>query len=68
MYKRLETEDAHEQLRRGARVPSTSRQTVLSRAAEAWQRMEHDAVSRGFVHAGLANKLDGSEDHLLGFE
>eukprot|EP00969_Alexandrium_andersonii_P080271 3537865-Alexandrium_andersonii.AAC.1 len=30
--------------------------------------MNHDAASRGFAHAGLANGLDGSEDHLLGIE
>eukprot|EP00969_Alexandrium_andersonii_P091510 4039113-Alexandrium_andersonii.AAC.1 len=40
----------------------------MGRAALAWQCMDHDAVSRGFVHAGLANRLDGSEDDLLGFE
>eukprot|EP00969_Alexandrium_andersonii_P111969 4945582-Alexandrium_andersonii.AAC.1 len=49
-------------------MPSANRQTVLGGAAQAWQCMNHDSISKGFVHAGLANNLDGSEDHLLGFE
>ena len=62
-YKRRETEDAFEQLSvRPDCLPSTSRQTVLDRALDAWNDVNHLASSQGFVGNGIANALDGSED------
>eukprot|EP00969_Alexandrium_andersonii_P256346 11332839-Alexandrium_andersonii.AAC.1 len=55
-------------MRRSARLPPTSRQTVLDRTARAWAAVDHSAVAQGFLRAGLSLALDGSEDHLLGRE
>eukprot|EP00969_Alexandrium_andersonii_P085491 3769133-Alexandrium_andersonii.AAC.1 len=49
-------------------MPSTSRQTVLGRAALAWHSVNHTSVSHGFVAAGIANALDGTEDDQLSAE
>eukprot|EP00969_Alexandrium_andersonii_P319630 14120351-Alexandrium_andersonii.AAC.1 len=61
-------EDAAAQLRWEGKMPSTSRQTVLGRAALAWHSVNHASVSRGFVAAGIANALDGTEDDQLSAE
>ena len=46
VYKREETEDAYEQLKlRPYKLPSTSRQTVMDRAARAWSQVDHVAAS-----------------------
>ena len=62
-YKRCETEDAYQQLLvRPDRLPSTSRQTVLDRAVQAWDNVNHESCSYGFVQNGIANALNGDED------
>ncbi|CAE7839860.1 pip, partial [Symbiodinium microadriaticum] len=40
-------------------------ETVLSRAVDSRRQVQHDRVSEGWVAAGIANALDGSEDRLL---
>eukprot|EP00969_Alexandrium_andersonii_P316152 13967452-Alexandrium_andersonii.AAC.1 len=60
--------DAQAHLRRTRRMPSTSRQTIMERAARARAAVDHRRVSDGFLHAGLALSLNGDEDHLLGYE
>eukprot|EP00969_Alexandrium_andersonii_P266863 11793723-Alexandrium_andersonii.AAC.1 len=60
--------DARAHLRRSRRLPPTSRQTILERTARAWDAVDHGRICDGFLHAGLAWALDGSEDHLFGFE
>ena len=62
-YKRRETRDAYDQLSvRPDCLPSTTRQTVLDRALDAWNDVNHLACSQGFVGNGIANALDGSQD------
>ena len=66
IYKQLESRDAMEQLMvRPDQLPSTSRQTVMDRAFDAWNQVNHLAATRGFVSNGITNALDGSEDGLL---
>ena len=65
-YKRREMEESFDQLMlRPDRLPSTSRQTVMERALDAWRDTNHEAASQGFVANGIANALDGSEDGKL---
>ena len=65
-YKRMETKDAQAQLRlRPHQLPSTSRQTVLDRACASYELCDHQRASNSFVENGIANALDGSEDHRL---
>ena len=64
-YKQDEVLDNTAQLRAGAKMPSVSKQTVLNRAAKAWQKVDHERVSKHFVGVGFANNLDGSEDKVL---
>ena len=65
-YKRREMDESFDQLMlRPDRLPSTSRQTVMERALDAWQDTNHEAASQGFVGNGIANALDGSEDGKL---
>ena len=60
-YKRREMEESFDQLMvRPDRLPSTSRQTVMERALDAWRDTNHEAASQGFVANGIANALDGS--------
>ena len=62
-YKRREMEESFDQLMlRPDRLPSTSRQTVMERALDAWRDVRHEAASQGFVANGIANALDGSQD------
>ena len=44
------------------KLPSTSRQTVMDRAAAAWGQVDHESCSRVVVSNGITNSLDGSED------
>ena len=68
-YRRREMQEAHEQLRiRPDQLPSTSRQTVLDRALDAWLSVDHVASSQGFIANGIANALDGSQDDLLSLD
>lgn len=68
-YKKCETLDAWEQLKvRPNKMPSTSRQTVMDRALDAWHHVDHLQVSKGFIEAGVCGNLDGSEDHKLCME
>ena len=46
-------------------MPSCTMQDVLDRAAAAYEALDHDAISQGFVHDGIANDLFGSQDHLI---
>ena len=64
-YKKDEVADNLAQLRAGVSMPSVSRQTVLDRAANAWQKVDHERVSQHFVGVGFANNLDGTEDKTL---
>ena len=65
-YKQCETDDAWQQLLvRPDKLPSTSRQTVLDRANQAWSFVNHTKCSLGFVENGITNALDGHEDALL---
>ena len=64
-YKQDEVLDNTAQLRAGATMPSTSKQTVLNRTVKAWQKVDHARVSQHFVGVGFANNLDGSEDKAL---
>ena len=68
-YKKRESLEALEQLQiRPDRLPSTTRQTVLDRALDSWNAVDHGNCSQGFVSNGIANSLDGSEDHLLSLD
>jgi len=65
-YKKKESLEAFEALVvRPDRLPSTSRQTVLDRALDSWQAVNHWSCSQGFVSNGIANRLDGSQDGML---
>ena len=66
IYKQRESREAYEQLLvRPDQLPSTSRQTVMDRAFDAWNQVNHLVATRGFVSNGITNALDGSEDGLL---
>ena len=66
LYKRRETASAMQQLRiRPDKLPSTSRQTVMERAYDAYMDVDHSSCSHGFVANGIANALDGSQDDEL---
>ena len=65
IYKEEEVADNIAQLRAGVSMPSVSRQTVMDRAVNAWQRVDHERVSQHFVGCGFANNLDGTEDKAL---
>jgi len=67
-YKNLEMKDAELQLRRGAVMPSVSAQTVLERAASAYDHLDLDKISFGFVTNGIANDLFGSQDEYISKE
>ena len=66
IYKTRESREAYEQLLvRPDQLPSTSRQTVMDRALDAWMQVNHFSASKGFVSNGITNALDGSEDDIL---
>ena len=51
------------QLRRNPKkLPSTDRQTLVDRVEAAWQEVNHDRVSHGFVQVGIASDLFGAHD------
>lgn len=66
VYRDLEQEDAQRSLslRRG-RMPETSRQTVLQRAAWAWRQLDHSGGRAEWIQDGFLNALDGSDDGAL---
>ena len=66
LFKKREMQEAWEQLEvRPNKIPSTSRQTVMNRALDSWMDVNHEKCSAGFVANGIANALDGSDDHKL---
>ena len=66
LYRELEQEDAHRQQRiRPGRMPETSRQTVLTRAARAWASLDHSKGEKEWKEDGFLNALDGTEDGAL---
>ena len=42
-----------------------SKQSVLARSEDAWALVDHNACAAGWVHNGITNKLDGSQDESL---
>ena len=49
-------------------MPSTSRSTVLNRAVACYEQLNHDKVSLGFLDAGIANDLHGTQDDKISKE
>ena len=69
LYKRQESLEAFEQLRvRGDRLPSMSRQTVMQRALDSWNAIDHEMCAAGLVSNGIAKALDGTEDGRLSLD
>ena len=66
-YIELETEDALEQQQLRPRgVPVPRKEDAMGWMASLWARPGlHEAAAAGFKKVGLANALDGSEDHLI---
>ena len=64
-FQNLEERDALEALRAGAPVPPCDRNTMMKRSRDAWKRLDHDSISYGFIQAGIAGNLDGTEDRFL---
>lgn len=44
---------------------SRTLQDVLDDAAAAWRQLDHEGARLGHWRVGLANKLDGTEDHMI---
>jgi hypothetical protein len=68
IYQQMEMADAQIQLRRGETMPSTSRNTVMARAISCYEQLDHDRVSLGFLDAGIANDLHGTQDDKISSE
>jgi hypothetical protein len=66
-YRTLEKEAsaASWELRPGSLL-ECSRQTVLTRAEDAWKMVDHAKCVRGWLHNGCTNALDGTQDAQLG--
>ena len=66
-YRTLEKEASAEawELRPGSLL-ECSRQTVLTRAEDAWKMVDHAKCVRGWLHNGCTNALDGTQDAQLG--
>ena len=64
-FKRRETHSAMVQLRAGARMPCSSKQTVLDRSVAAWDDLNHSRIRFGFVENMIASDLHGNQDHLI---
>ena len=64
-FKAREKSSALHQLRAGAKMPCSSKQTVLDRLISTWDDLNHDRIEKGFIENGIAADLFGSEDVLL---
>ena len=60
-YKQREEIEAFEAIRSGLTVPPCDRNTMFRRAHASWVSLDHPAISDGFIEAGIAGRLNGSE-------
>ena len=64
--KRLEEADSVKQFQLcPSRLPVASNECKLEHTKVAWASVDHRAVAAGFIHDGILNALDGSEDNEL---
>ena len=42
-----------------------TRQNAIDWVSAAWDSISADSISRAFLHCGISNCLDGSEDHTI---
>ena len=64
-YKRRENSESLAALREGYPVPPADKQVVYDRTIGAWEDLNHERISFGFVQIGVANDLFGTQDKEL---